>query len=129
VLDGVGLVWARFFEDLLEVLHRQSCLPRVVAYGLCGVLRARAACLLIDVAAVVDHGLIAALFAPFLASLGILLGTLDCGSERRLPVTAWYRSKPCGLGMVGGGGTPFFSCTVGGSDRCIGGRSGVPLCT
>jgi hypothetical protein len=87
VLDGVGVVRACFFKELLEVVHRRSCLVLPVACGLCSVLHDGATCFLIDAIAV-DHGLLAALFVPLLACLGILLGTLDYGPGRRLPTTA-----------------------------------------
>jgi hypothetical protein len=69
-----------FFKELLEVVRRQSRLTLAVAGGLCGALHVRAACLLVDAAAVIDRGLLVALFTPLLVSLGILLGTLDCGT-------------------------------------------------
>jgi hypothetical protein len=66
------MVWAHFFEKHLEVVHRRSCLY--------GVLHIGATCVLVDAIAVVDSGLLVALFSPFLAGLGIFLGTLDNGS-------------------------------------------------
>jgi hypothetical protein len=89
VLDRVGVVRAHFFEELLKVVRRQSCLALAVASGLCSTLHDEATYLLVDVATVVDHGLLVALFAPFLTGLGILLGTLDCGTGRHLPAAAW----------------------------------------
>jgi hypothetical protein len=67
---------ACFFEELLEVVHRQSLLAPAIAYGLCGMLHIAATYLLVDAATVVDRGLLAVLFAPFLADIGIL----DCGA-------------------------------------------------
>jgi hypothetical protein len=122
------MLWARFFKELLKVVHRQSHMVFAVACGLCGVLCGGATHLLIDATAIIDRGLLAAQFVPLLAGLGILLVTLDCGVGRRLPTAAWCRSKPCRLGMVGGDGTPFFSGTLGGTNQCVEGRSGVLLC-
>jgi hypothetical protein len=113
------VVWARFFKELMEVVRMRSHLALAVACGLCGALCTRATCLLIDAAIVIDCGLLTTLFARFLAGLGILLGTLDCGAGWCLPTTVWHRSKWCHIGMVGGDGTPFLSSALGGTDRCV----------
>jgi hypothetical protein len=97
-----------------------------VACGLCSVLHDGATCFLIDAIAI-DHGLLAALFVPLLAGLGILLGTLDYGPGRRLPTAAQCWSKLCRLGMVGGNGTPFSSGALGGTNRHIEGTQWCPI--
>jgi hypothetical protein len=75
------------------VVHRRSRLVLAIACGLGGALCTEATCLLIDAAAVVDCGLLAALFVPFLAGLGILLGTLDCGAGQCLFVARHRQSR------------------------------------
>jgi hypothetical protein len=79
------------------------------------------------VASVVDRGLLAALFVPFLAGLGILLGTLGYGAGRHLLIIAQRRSKPCSLGMLGGGSTTFSSGALGGTDRRVDGSQWCPV--
>jgi hypothetical protein len=106
------MVIACFFKELFEVVHRQSCLAPAVACGLCGMLHVGAAYLLVDAATIVNCGLLAVLFAPFLADIGIL----DCGAGRHLPVAARLRSNSCLLGLGGGHGTSFFSNALGGTD-------------
>jgi hypothetical protein len=108
------------------VVHRRSRLVLAIACGLGGALCTEATCLLIDAAAVVDYGLLAALFVPFLAGLGILFGTLDCGAGQCLFV-ARHRSKSRRLGIVGGNDTPFFSGALGGTDRHIEGSQWCPI--
>jgi hypothetical protein len=81
VIDGVGVVWARFFEELLEVVHGQLRLPPAIAHDLYGVLHVGAACSLIDAAVVIDCSLMAALFKLLLAGLG----TLDDDASLLLP--------------------------------------------
>jgi hypothetical protein len=77
VLDGVGMIWARFFEELLKVVLRRSYLALVVARSLCGMFDAGAARPLVDATINVGCDLLAALLASLLAGLGTLLGTLD----------------------------------------------------
>jgi hypothetical protein len=77
VLDGVGMVQARFFEELLKVVLVRSCLMLASARGLCGALDSRADCSLIDATVVASYGLLAVLFALLLSGLGGLLGTLN----------------------------------------------------
>jgi hypothetical protein len=98
VLDGVGVVWACFFKELLEVVCRWSCLALAIACGLYGMLYGGAACLLVDATSILDCDLLA-LFAPFLAGLGILLDTLDYGAGQCLPSATRRWSKSCRLGM------------------------------
>jgi hypothetical protein len=69
VLDGIGVIQARFLEELLKVAYERSCLALVVARGFRGVFYAGAACLLIDVAVIVGYGLLVELFASLLAGL------------------------------------------------------------
>jgi hypothetical protein len=88
VLDKVGVVRARFFEEPLKVVHGWLHLALAAAHGLYGALHARASCSLIDVAVVVGCGLLAALFVPLLAGLGTLLGTLDGDVGRHFPAAA-----------------------------------------
>jgi hypothetical protein len=121
------MVRARFFKELLKVRHRQSCLALTVACGLCGTFRIRAACLLLAAITVIDHGLLAVLFASFIAGLGILLGTLDCGAGQRLSIAAQHWSKLCHHGLVGGDGTLFFSGTIGATDGRIEGSQRCPV--
>jgi hypothetical protein len=59
------------------VVRGLLCLSLAAAYDRCGVLRAGAACLLIDAAIVVGHGLLTALFVPLLATLRTLLSIRD----------------------------------------------------
>jgi hypothetical protein len=77
VLDGVGMIWARFFEELLKVVLRRSYLALVVARSLCGMFDAGAARTLVDATINVGCDLLAALLASLLAGLGTLLVTLD----------------------------------------------------
>jgi hypothetical protein len=70
VLDGVGMVQASFFEELLEVVYGWSCLALAAADGLYGTLYTRAACSLIDVVIVVGCDLLVVLFTPLLAGVG-----------------------------------------------------------
>jgi hypothetical protein len=75
VLDGVGVVRTRFFEELHEVVHGRLCLALDVACILYGVLYTGAACSFIDAVIIVDRSLLVTPFVPLLASLSILLGT------------------------------------------------------
>jgi hypothetical protein len=59
------------------VVCGRLCLTLAAAYDRCGVLRAGAAGLLVDVAKVIGHGFLAALLVPLLAALGTLLGIRD----------------------------------------------------
>jgi hypothetical protein len=77
VLDDVGVIWARFFEELLVVVLRRSYLALVVARGLYGMIGAGATCSLVDATVAIDCGLLAVLFVPLLAGLGAFLVTLD----------------------------------------------------
>jgi hypothetical protein len=77
LLDGVGVIQACFFEELLKVVLRRSYLALVVSCSLCGVFGAGAACPLIDTAVDISCGLLVALLASLLSGLGALLGTLD----------------------------------------------------
>jgi hypothetical protein len=79
------MIWARFLEELLEVVHGQSCLVLAVACSLRGVFRAGAACLLVDVTIVIGCCLLMALLAPLLAGINTLLGALDGDAGRRFP--------------------------------------------
>jgi hypothetical protein len=67
------------------VVHGRSCLAFAIACGLCGVFRAGAAYLLVDVVIIVGCGLLTALFAPLLAGLNVLLGALDGNVGQRFP--------------------------------------------
>jgi hypothetical protein len=78
-----------------------SRLALAAAHGLCGMLRARAACSLVDAAIAISCGLLVVLFAPLLASLGTRLNTLDGNARRRFPIAARGRLK---LGRLGAGG-------------------------
>jgi hypothetical protein len=77
VLDGVGVIRACFFKELLEVVLRRSCQALAITCGLYGVFSTTAANPLIDVAIDIGCGLLAVLLVPLLAGLGALLGTLD----------------------------------------------------
>jgi hypothetical protein len=74
-----------FGQELLELVHGWSCLALASARGLCGTLRARATCLLVDANIIIGCDLLAALFVPLLAGLGTLLGTLDGDASPLLP--------------------------------------------
>jgi hypothetical protein len=76
-LDGVSMIQACFFEELLEVVLKQSCLALALARGLCSVISAGATPSLIDATASIECGLLVMLFAPLLAGLGAFLGTLE----------------------------------------------------
>jgi hypothetical protein len=104
VLDGIGVIQARFFEELLEVVLRRSCLALPVTHGLCSVFSA-GAIRFIDAAIIIGCGLLAALFAPLLAGLGTLLGTVDSDDGRRFPAAdrGWLKSCCLGIGGVMGG--------------------------
>jgi hypothetical protein len=77
VLDGVGMVWVSFFEELLKVVCGQSCLTLAAAHGLCSALCTGAACTLVGAIIIVGCGLLVALLVPLLSGLGALLRTLD----------------------------------------------------
>jgi hypothetical protein len=77
VLDGVGVIRACLFEEPLEVIRGRSCLALASTHGLYGVHHTGAVCLLIDVAIIVDGGLLVALPAPLLGGFGALLTTMD----------------------------------------------------
>jgi hypothetical protein len=101
MLYGVGVVQARFSDELLEVV----C-------GLCGTLHARAACSLVDAVVVVGRGILATLFAPLL----IGLGTMNGDTRRHFPIAARGRSKLGRFGasgVMGGDATPFFGGALG----------------
>jgi hypothetical protein len=72
VLNGVGVVWGRFFEEVLEVVCGRSCLALIATS-------------LIDDSAIISCGLLVALFAPLLAGPGTHLGALDGDVGRRFP--------------------------------------------
>jgi hypothetical protein len=122
VLDRVGVVWALFFKELLEVVCGRSCLALAAAHGLCGALRARATCSLIDATVIIDCGLLVVLFVPLLAGPGTLLGTLDSDARRRFPAATLGRSKMGHLGtggMMGGDAMTFFGGALGSIGRCV----------
>jgi hypothetical protein len=75
------MVWARFFEELLKLVYGRSRLALAAARGLCGMLRARAACSLVDATIAISCGLLVALFAPLLVGLGTRLNTLDGNAQ------------------------------------------------
>jgi hypothetical protein len=56
VLDGVGMIRARFFEELLEVILKRSCLVLTVSRGLYGMISTRATRSLIDATIAVGCG-------------------------------------------------------------------------
>jgi hypothetical protein len=74
VLDGVGVIRANLFKELLKVVRGRLCLTPAAARVLCCVLRARAACQLVDTAVIVGSCLLVMLFAPILAALSGHLG-------------------------------------------------------
>jgi hypothetical protein len=76
VLDGVGVIQAHFFKELLQVVLRRSYLVLALARVLCGMFGAGAASPLINAAIDIGCGLLAVLFVSLLASLGALLSTL-----------------------------------------------------
>jgi hypothetical protein len=78
VLDDVGVIQAHFFEELPEVVLKRSCLVLHVPHGHYSVIGARAVRSLVDAAFSIGCGLLVAMFAPLLAGLYALLGTLDC---------------------------------------------------
>jgi hypothetical protein len=104
------------------VVRGWPCLAPATAHGLRSVLRAGITCSLIDASIVVSRGLLAALFAPFLATLGALLGILNGDVERCSPAVAWGRAKLDCFGaddMKGGDAMPFFDGTLRGIGRCL----------
>jgi hypothetical protein len=122
VFDGVDVIRAHFFEELLEVVLGRSCLALAVTRGLYSMFHDGAICLLIAAAAIVDCGLLAALVAPLLASLGALLGTLDGNTNRRFPTATqgWLKScRPGAGGVMGGDATPSISGALGGVGRHV----------
>jgi hypothetical protein len=70
VLDGVDVLQASLFKELLKVVHGWPHLTLAAACGHHGMLHIRAACLLVD-AIIVSHdrGLLTVLLAPFLVAL------------------------------------------------------------
>jgi hypothetical protein len=111
VLDSVGVIQARFFEELLKVVLKRSCLVLAVTHGLCGMIGTGAIRSLIDAAVAVGCGLLVALIAPLLAGLGALLSTLDCYTERCFPAAdhGWLKSCRLGTdGVMGGDAMPSF---------------------
>jgi hypothetical protein len=109
VLDSVGVIQARFFEELLKVVLKRSCLVLAVTHGLCGMIGTGAIRSLIDAAVAVGCGLLVALIAPLLAGLGALLSTLDCYTERCFPAAdhGWLKSCRLGTdGVMGGDAMP-----------------------
>jgi hypothetical protein len=73
VLDGIGVIRANLFKELLKVVRGRPCLAPAAARVLCCMLRARAACQLVDTAVIIDSCLLVVLFAPILAALSGLL--------------------------------------------------------
>jgi hypothetical protein len=122
VLDGVGGVRASLLKELVEVVHGWLCLTLAAAYDRRGVLRARAAGLLVDVAKVIGHGLLAALLVPLLAALGTLLGIRDSDVWRCSPAAArgWVKLG-CLVAdsVLGGAATPLLGGVLEGVGRCL----------
>jgi hypothetical protein len=58
VLDGVGVVWACFFQEPLEVVRGQSRLTLGTAHCLYSALHARVACSLIGATVIVSCDLL-----------------------------------------------------------------------
>jgi hypothetical protein len=111
VLDGVGVVWACLFKELLEVVHGWPRLMLATAYDHRSVLHVRAACLLLDVAIIVDRdcGLLAVLLVPPIAALCALLSILDGDIRQCSPATTRGRVKLGHLvadGVLGGDASP-----------------------
>jgi hypothetical protein len=79
VLDGVGVVRENLCKELLEVVRGWPRLMLAAAYDSRGAHHDRAACLLVDVAVIINRGcgLLAALLAPLLSALVTLLSILD----------------------------------------------------
>jgi hypothetical protein len=97
VLDSVGVIWARFLEELLEVVLRQLCLALAILRGLYGLIGAGAALSLVDAIVTVCCGLLAVLFAPLLVGLG----TLDSDTGRCSTIADQGWLKLCYLGTDG----------------------------
>jgi hypothetical protein len=77
VLDGVGVIRACLFEEPLDVVCGWSCLAFATTRSRCGMLHARAVCLLVDATIVINGGLLVVLLEPLHSSIGALLSTLD----------------------------------------------------
>jgi hypothetical protein len=79
VLDWVGVVRASLLKELLEVVRGRLRLTLASACDGHDVHHNGAACLLVDAIIIVDRGcgLLAALLAPLLATLGAHFGILD----------------------------------------------------
>jgi hypothetical protein len=120
VLDGVGMIQARFLKEFLKVVHGWSCLVPAIARDLHDVFDAGTACLVVDAAVIVDRALLTMLFAPLLAGLNTLLGALDCDARWRFSTADWGRLK---LGRLSAGGArggdiaPSFGDASGGIGR------------
>jgi hypothetical protein len=117
VLDGIGMIQACFFEELLDVVLRQSYPVLVVAHDLCGVFDAGVAHPLVDATIDIGCGLLAALFASLLVGLGALLSTLDGDAGQSFPAAdrGWLKSHHLGTcSMMGGNATPSFGGALGG---------------
>jgi hypothetical protein len=111
------MIRACFFEELLEVVLRRSCLVLVVALGLYSMISARATRSLVDAAVIIGYGLLAVQFAPLLAGHGAFLGTLDGDARKRFPAAdrGWLKSCRLGTsGAMGGEATPSFGGALGG---------------
>jgi hypothetical protein len=122
VLDGVGRVRASLFKELVEVVRGRLCLTLAATYDRRGVLCAGAACLLVDVAKVVDHGLLAALLVPLLAALGTLLDIRDNDVRRCSPAAArgWVKlDRLVADSVLGGAATPLLGGVIEGVGRCL----------
>jgi hypothetical protein len=99
VPDGVRLVWVGLLKDSLEVVCRW---PRPTLVAMCGsrdVPHVEAACLPVVVVIVVGHGCgpLRMLLVPLLATLSVILGTMDGIIGRHLLAAAWGR-LPSSLG-------------------------------
>jgi hypothetical protein len=131
VLDGIGVSQARFFEELLKVVLRQSCLALAISHSLCSVFGARATHPLVNATIVNGCGLLATLFVPLLASLGTLLGTVDGDAEQHNPTAdrGWLKSCCLGTtGMMGGDATLSFCGALGASVNTWRHHESAPPC-
>jgi hypothetical protein len=116
------MIWACFLKELLEVVRGLLRLRLAAIHDLYDVIRAGAACSLVGATVIIGCGLLAMLLAPFLASLGSLLGSLDGDIGRRRLAAAQGRlelGRHGADGVMGDDAAPFFSGALRGICRRV----------